>query len=585
MICEHCGSELKGDGKFCSKCGAPVKKAENGAVRMKKGNRRNKAVIIAALAAVCVLAAAMAFLLRNMAGGSRKIEFQDFLVERCVREQLGKEWNEDITAEELSSIKDLTVTWEKDMTACLDMITLQCTYNGYVNLADLNHLTGLESLTLDFPRRGSSFYTAFENLDAIAACQNLKSLSMPLPLEGFNYNNGYMGQGYQWLADILAGLPALEDVDFGMTVPAQLQELLAPDREIDFAEGGKNNPAFVDYLHSSSSNVSVQMYRTEEITPDTEDVVICLNAGEIFDCENLTDSLKLKTLVITGHSPITEPAQLLHLEALGELPCLSAVSLSCVKADLSGMEEFPALRELYLSYCDIEGASCLQQCSRLRELSIVDRDESFRASSLSAIWESMPELSYFYGLVLNWEKKDVNKLLKNLENAENLRTLVLGVPGDCAAALKISEGPALKNLFFFASQNANEGINLKNIEFPDSLENFYCDFKSDRLAEFIKAHPNLVSVQVRAQESFDETHMTAYYNDAIEAAMESENLSLLLFRELETMSPDMSDEWQAVKNSIPFRQLYEAGIYDIFQKSAFIYDMNAEDYYEEFLGQ
>lgn len=585
MYCKHCGSELAGDNKFCSKCGAPVKETENGTVCVKKKTGRNKAGIIAMLSVICVFIVSIAFFLWKMAGNSCKIEFEDFLVERCVREELGKDWDEDITGEELSSIKELTISWEKDMTAGIDMITAGCTYNGYVNLADLNYLTGLESLKLDFPRRGFSLFTAFENLDTVTACKNLKSLSMPLPLEGYNYNNGYMGKGYQWLADILAKLPVLEEVDFGMTVPEQLQELLAPDGGVAFAEGGEGNTTFPDYYHYTSGNVPIKIHQTEEITPDTEDVVIFLENGESFDCESLTDSLQLKALVIAGYSPISEPPQVLHLDALAELPCLSALSLCCVEADLSGIEEFPSLRELYLSYCRIKDASCLKQCSLLRELSIAGRNEGISASSLSPIWESLPKLSYFYGAVYGWEEKDVNKLLKNLENAEKLQTLVLGTSTSCAAALEISEGPDLKNLYFFTGQGSEDGINLQNIGFSDSLENFYCDYKSNRPAEFIKAHPNLVSVQIRIGENSAEALSAANYNEVIEAAAESEKISLLLFRDLEMAGADMAEEWQALKESVQFRQLYESGIYDMFQRGAFMLDMNAEDYYEEFLKQ
>lgn len=127
------------------------------------------------------------------------VEFEDFLVERCVREALGKGWDEDVTEEELSSMRKLTLSWEKDITFGFDFVRFNKACSGYVNLADLKYLTGLEELQLDFYPKS----TVLENMDVIVNCGKLRSLSMPLLLRGYNYANGYTGKGYRYLKDIL----------------------------------------------------------------------------------------------------------------------------------------------------------------------------------------------------------------------------------------------------------------------------------------------------------------------------------------------------------------------------------------------
>lgn len=113
------------------------------------------------------------------ASSSKKVvEFEDFLVERCVREALGKDWDEEITKKELASIEELAISYQQDMTLGPTLHSVGgAKYCGYVNLEDLKYLTGLEVLRIDFCSQYGN--TVFENMDAIAHCRKLKSLTMP----------------------------------------------------------------------------------------------------------------------------------------------------------------------------------------------------------------------------------------------------------------------------------------------------------------------------------------------------------------------------------------------------------------------
>ena len=41
MFCSRCGNEIKGDGKFCPKCGAPIKPVQGQEAQAPGGNSQN----------------------------------------------------------------------------------------------------------------------------------------------------------------------------------------------------------------------------------------------------------------------------------------------------------------------------------------------------------------------------------------------------------------------------------------------------------------------------------------------------------------------------------------------------------------
>lgn len=79
------------------------------------------------------------------------VEFSDFLVERCVRKKLGKDWDEDITVKDVESITSLTISSIYDPTfSANDFINHYRKYDGvsylgYIDLIDLNILRILRS--------------------------------------------------------------------------------------------------------------------------------------------------------------------------------------------------------------------------------------------------------------------------------------------------------------------------------------------------------------------------------------------------------------------------------------------------------
>lgn len=602
MFCIKCGSELTGSGRFCSKCGAPVAEMSNTAAmeenanikKTKKSEKKKKLPLLAAvLVVICVISAATGyFLWKKSSMAEYKDLFEDFLVERCVREALGKDWDEAITAEELASIKELTISWKKGITVGLDPNSYRLAYSGYVNLADLQYLTGLESLKLDFYQKND----IFENLDAIANCKNLKSLAMPLVMDGSNYTNGYVGRGYSYLADIFTDLPALEKVDFGVAIPEQLQKRFLendPDREIFFAEGGEDFESYIrkNYQvyfarNSADEEASVKIGTTEEFTLEMEDAVIYVDEGEVFDCKSLLDYKNLKTLVIYNEKfNIRDGAsiQVINLESLAKLPYLSSLSLANAKVNLSGIGKLSCLKELYLIGCDMKGTSGLKELSSLRELSIVT-PRGQGVALLSTMWEQLPKLRYFYGH-LYLGNSEANKFFRNIKDAANLETLVL-ISGDTLDVKEALDGLALKTLFLYTS--AASSLDLNDIKHIDSLENLYCPMKADHLARFIEEHPNLTSVSVGGTSWKSEKDLLAYYNGIIKAASKNENMSMLMIQDGIWTSATTREEWQNIRKqeliteNIELLLLHKSGIYDgAVQRGAFMRDIDVQTYYNE----
>lgn len=545
-----------------------------------------------------------------------KVDFVDFLVERCVREALGKGWDEDVTEEELSSLRELTISWEKNITLGLDFVSFNRSYSSYVNLADLKYLTGLEKLQLNFYPKS----TVLENMDAIVNCRQLRSLSMPLPLRGYNYTNGYMGKGYRYLKDIFAQLPTLEMVDFGVAVPGQLQELLQPDdseRKIVFAESEENifdrmmiwddgykwptnedamaekGVAVIsleDLMHAAEMKEGAEREEYEEAVQQLEDLIVLVGKGEVFDCEILTDFKNIKTLTIVGMSSVAIQApvsQVVHLEDLAELPCLGSLSLYNLETNLAGLAEFPNLRELYLTFCSSKETFGLQRLPLLRELSIIGiSDEKWIHVSWPKLWENMPELCYFNGYFVETYGGSIPDILVDGKGAAKLESLVLGCAGSNGAEFmgdilaQMPEGLALKTIFLDILGGT---IDLEQVKCNDSLESFFCSSQAEHIAEFINTHSNLVAVTVTGiPEMPDEDSLVANYNDIIKAAVKGSNLSMLdMWRWMGSTFSGDAAYLNNVRGYVDLMSLYKAGIYDdALQAGAFVRDMDIEDYHD-----
>lgn len=163
---------------------------------------------------------------------SDTIEFSDFLVERCVRKALGKDWDEDITYGEVKRIEELDICNTYDPTFAINNNVMG--YIGYIDLADLRYFKNLEVLRVSANVANDSIV----NVDAIANCTKLEELVLPcaISLQEETINLA----GYKYWRDIFAKLPKLKTVDLGIYVDDNMKEIMLSEtfnKEITFDKG------------------------------------------------------------------------------------------------------------------------------------------------------------------------------------------------------------------------------------------------------------------------------------------------------------------------------------------------------------
>ncbi len=180
-----------------------------------------------------------------------KVEFESFLVERCVRKALGKEWSEDITTRELAKMKELVIqevynpafvgevtfieSVDDNETGGRKSIYENTIYNmTYIDLVDLKYFINLETLKID----NISTDSMLTNIDAITNCKKLKELSLLYNFSGETSKN-FGGVGYLYWAGIIAELPQLKTVDFSTYIDEHTKNVLlskTTNKDIKFVQ-------------------------------------------------------------------------------------------------------------------------------------------------------------------------------------------------------------------------------------------------------------------------------------------------------------------------------------------------------------
>ena len=136
-----------------------------------------------------------------------KADFRDPLVERCVREALGKSAKDVLTKKDCASLKELKIDCNKSTGLVWDSLRLTFQRGNYVDLSDLRYLTGLTSLKID----NDPTFDVLVNLDAIGNCKKLKYLEFNDPSTTINtcWDWKYSFKDYN---SIIEKLPDLEEI-------------------------------------------------------------------------------------------------------------------------------------------------------------------------------------------------------------------------------------------------------------------------------------------------------------------------------------------------------------------------------------
>lgn len=190
-------------------------------------------------------------------GENSSVQFSDFLVERCVRKQLNKNWDEKITATDLKNITSLVIdnTYDPTFFSSIERPG-ELDYTGYIDLVDLKYLTNLEELKID-AYDGSDTVV---NVESITNCKKLKKISIPCSLSDSGSSETLNRLGYSYWTDIVAKLPELEYMDLGIYVDAHMKEVIlskAANKNIEISEGIKRNMGKVGIYKEFSAGYKI----------------------------------------------------------------------------------------------------------------------------------------------------------------------------------------------------------------------------------------------------------------------------------------------------------------------------------------
>ena len=309
--------------------------------------------------------------------GEKSIDFQDPLVERCVREQLGKSLEDSITAQECASIKELTICCEQGTGLFFNSLSLAFERGNYVDLSDLKYLTGLTTLEI----HNQPLYDQLVNVDAIANCEKLETLSLELSF--------VTGQNYiPWqcnikdIEQIVAKLPNLKEFKWGEWQREAFQDWICEARdgkELTFAQSIWTDAHYMSRQIWDENEKGVYAFsELSEVPGDIEDLTLICTEGDEVDFESLRRFKNLRTLTVycrtatfgKQENPILESSlcKVKNIAALQESKGLYSLNLCGVNGDLSDIGKLKQLKELTVGMSIVSDSSFVNQLSDLREL-------------------------------------------------------------------------------------------------------------------------------------------------------------------------------------------------------------------------
>ena len=402
-------------------------------------------------------------------GKSDEVTFRDPLVERCVREELGKTATDAVTKSECAKLKELTITSTKDVGLELNLLRLDVGIQNFVDLSDLQYFTGLRELTIvPFDER-LEYADSYVGWSAIKACKDLRKLTISV---GKTYVEEKLG--YKFLADVLKELPKLETLELGYEVPERYQTYLkGENKELTIDCEAEVEDAITYWVP-----IAIGMRDLEELTGDEEDVIIRFEPGVEVDLSYFADFKNLKTLTLWGSITYDagelrkyEKDQLFHIknvDALKDNKELFALNVSGAYGDFDGIGELSQLKELSIVQCLVGEPEFLKKLPELREL-------TFRLNYADEFPDyvtekNLPNLAFLRANVMEFDDlSDVAKMKKlkmlSLKQA-------IGVTYRDEESVPTSEIAKCANLKYLELEQRN-GASLKPLEQLKNLEYLY----------------------------------------------------------------------------------------------------------------
>ncbi len=314
-MCTNCGAKIEKNGKFCISCGTKVELVGQS---QKKPAKKKKLPLIIAIIAVCVVLLGggifgITYFVKTI-NQNKPVEFVDFTVERCVREELDIDWDEEITVKDVEKVKKLCISSMYDPTFAISDMEIRShepIYYGYIDLSDLKKFKNLKELKIDT----FGMHDSIVNLDAITECKKLEKLS--IPWTNLSYRSAINPLGYKYWKNIVKELPKLEYLDLGQYFDEHMKEIILDetDNDIEFYFGDKidlNNDGGRNYCYQEY-DASIIGSKVTLISPWT--MMYSDSYEEMWDYDYKSITKKIKDARLSGDYRGTFPTIYTDLES------------------------------------------------------------------------------------------------------------------------------------------------------------------------------------------------------------------------------------------------------------------------------
>ena len=324
---------------------------------------------------VLLLFACMAALLAGC--NQKNVQFQDPLVERCVREILGKSAEDPITAVECASIKELKIDCVKGTGLTYHHLKLVFERGNYLDLSDLKYLTGLTTLEI----YNEPLYDQLFNVDAIANCEKLETLALDYTPVASDY---YIPWIYtvKDIEQVVAKLPNLKEFKMQAMLHEEFQNWIleaSGGKEITFTEENLvEDHLLYRNIWPDHKQGAYDLSEYDEIPQDIEDLLLICRAGDEVDFEIFRTFENLKTLTVysidAAYGPKDDPlpedglAKIKNVDALQENKGFYSLNLCGMTGDFSGIGRLTQLKELSIVMSRVVNSTFIDRLSELREL-------------------------------------------------------------------------------------------------------------------------------------------------------------------------------------------------------------------------
>jgi len=323
------------------------------------------------------------------------IEFQDPLVERCIRETLNKGMNDTITDKECASIKELIIDCEKENGLIWNTSMLQFQKSCYVDLSDLKYCTGLISLTIN----NNPTFDMLVDVDAISNCNKLQKLSLnhdPIVENGF-WN---MECTYKDYERIIQQLPDLKELNIGYSIPDEMKNWIRGSNtglKIIASEGVATKSRSLIFFDDA-----YDISKLSGIPQDITDLILICEEGDTVDFNEIKKFKNLRTLTVystvmlSASGIVTDNmCSIRNIEALSNNSNLYSLCLCGVTGDFKGISELRGLKELSILGSKVNDTSFLLNTnSGLRELTYLMNISGDFSENLKKSRKNMDSLSF-----------------------------------------------------------------------------------------------------------------------------------------------------------------------------------------------